>query len=190
METLRLSGYVAEEKLFIARKHLWPKQLKRHGLSDEQLKINDAGLKYVIDSYCREAGVRMLEKQLARIMRKSIVQLLKGKDKKLRVGRKDIEDLLGKPPFLVERPLRGLGVVTGLAWTSMGGTTLPVESSQVHTLNRGFKLTGRLGEVMKESAEIAYSYVVAHLKETDFGTERFLYPYQPFVCRHVDRPVD
>ncbi len=169
METLRLSGYVAEEKLFIARKHLWPKQLKRHGLSDEQLKINDAGLKYVIDSYCREAGVRMLEKQLARIMRKSIVQLLKGKDKKLRVGRKDIEDLLGKPPFLVERPLRGLGVVTGLAWTAMGGTTLPVESSQVHTLNRGFKLTGRLGEVMKESAEIAYSYVVAHLK--DYGCD-------------------
>jgi ATP-dependent Lon protease len=169
METLRLSGYVAEEKLFIARKHLWPKQLERHGLSEEQLKINDAGLKYVIDSYCREAGVRMLEKQLARIMRKSIVRLLDGKEEKLRVGRKDIEDLLGQPPFQPERPLRGLGVVTGLAWTAMGGVTLPIESSQVHTLNRGFKLTGHLGEVMKESAEIAYSYVVAHLK--DYGCD-------------------
>ncbi|MBK6740998.1 MAG: endopeptidase La [Haliea sp.] len=165
METLRLSGYVAEEKLFIARNHLWPKQLQRHGLKDEQLKINDAGLKYVIDSYCREAGVRTLEKQIARIMRKSIVRLLDGRAKRLRVGKKDIEVLLGKPPFQPELPLRGIGVVTGLAWTAMGGATLPIESSQVHTLNRGFKLTGRLGEVMKESAEIAYSYVVAHLKD-------------------------
>jgi ATP-dependent Lon protease len=165
MEVIRLSGYVAEEKLYIAKNHLWPKQLERHGLKDEQLKINDAGLKYVIDYYCREAGVRTLEKQLARIMRKSIVRLLDGKDDKLRVGKKDIEELLGKPPFLQERPLRGLGVVTGLAWTAMGGATLPIEASQVHTLNRGFKLTGRLGEVMKESAEIAYSYVVAHLKD-------------------------
>jgi ATP-dependent Lon protease len=173
METLRLSGYVAEEKLFIARKHLWPKQLERHGLSDEQLKINDAGLKYVIDSYCREAGVRMLDKQLARIMRKSIVRLLDGKENKLRVGRKDIEDLLGKPLFQPERPLRGVGVVTGLAWTAMGGATLPVESSQVHTLSRGFKLTGRLGEVMKESAEIAYSYVAAHLKDYNCDQDFF-----------------
>jgi ATP-dependent Lon protease len=164
MEVMRLSGYIAEEKLFIARNHLWPKQLKRHGLKDDQLKINDAGLKYVIDSYCREAGVRTLEKQLARIMRKSIVRLLDGEEK-LRVGKKDIEELLGKPPFAPERPLRGLGVVTGLAWTAMGGATLPIEASLVHTLNRGFKLTGRLGEVMKESAEIAYSYVVAHLRE-------------------------
>jgi ATP-dependent Lon protease len=169
METLRLSGYVAEEKLFIARNHLWPKQLARHGLSDDQLKINDAGLKYVIDSYCREAGVRTLEKQLARIMRKSIMRLLDGPEDKLRVGKKDIEVLLGQPPFQAERPLRGIGVVTGLAWTAMGGATLPIESSQVHTLNRGFKLTGRLGDVMKESAEIAYSYVVAHLK--DYGCD-------------------
>jgi len=173
METLRLSGYVAEEKLSIARNHLWPKQLERNGLSEEQLKINDAGLKYVIDSYCREAGVRSLEKQLARIMRKSIMRLLEGKEAKLRVGKKDIEDLLGKPPFQPERPLRGMGVVTGLAWTAMGGVTLPVESSQIHTLNRGFKLTGRLGEVMKESAEIAYSYVVAHLKDYNCDLDFF-----------------
>ena len=113
--------------------------------------------------------MRTLEKQLARIMRKSIVRLLEGKEEKLRVGKKDIEDLLGKPPFQPDKPLRGLGVATGLAWTAMGGATLPIESSQIHTLNRGFKLTGRLGEVMKESAEIAYSYVVAHLK--DYGCD-------------------
>jgi ATP-dependent Lon protease len=169
METLRLSGYVAEEKLSIAKNHLWPKQLERHGLSAEQLKINDAGLKYVIDSYCREAGVRSLEKQLARIMRKSIVTLLGDDAEKLRVGKKDIDTLLGQPPFQPDKPLRGVGVATGLAWTTMGGATLTFESSQVHTLNRGFKLTGQLGDVMKESAEIAYSYVVAHLK--DYGCD-------------------
>jgi ATP-dependent Lon protease len=170
METLRLSGYIAEEKLAIAKNHLWPKQLERHGLGEDQLKVNDAGLKYVIDSYCREAGVRTLEKQLARIMRKSIVKLLDGDGHRLRVGKKDIDDLLGQPPFQPDKPLRGLGVATGLAWTSMGGATLAIESSQVHTLNRGFKLTGRLGETMTESAEIAYSYVISHLK--DYGCDR------------------
>ena len=165
METLRLSGYVAEEKLAIARNHLWPRLLQRHGLGEEQLKINEAALKYVIDSYCREAGVRTLEKQLARIMRKSIVNLLDAGDDKLRVGKKDIDSLLGKPPFQPDKPLRGLGVATGLAWTAMGGATLAIESSQVHTLNRGFKMTGNLGDVMRESAEIAYSYVVSHLKD-------------------------
>ncbi|MEH6634407.1 MAG: endopeptidase La [Halioglobus sp.] len=170
METLRLSGYVAEEKLSIAKRHLWPKQLQRHGLKDEQLKINDAGLKYVVDSYCREAGVRSLEKQLARIMRKSIVHRLQDDQSKQRIGKKDIETLLGKPPFQPDKPLRGVGVATGLAWTAMGGATLAIESSQIHTLNRGFKMTGRLGEVMKESAEIAYSYVIGHLK--DYGCDR------------------
>ena len=180
METLRLAGYVAEEKLAIARNHLWPKQLKRHGLSEDQLKINDAALKYVIASYCREAGVRHLEQQLARIMRKAIVGFI-GRGNatrrrsararpgvhRRRVGKKDIEALLGKPLFQAEKPQRGIGVATGLAWTAMGGATLPVESSRIHTLNRGFKLTGRLGDVMRESADIAYSFVVAHLR--DYG---------------------
>jgi ATP-dependent Lon protease len=173
METLRLSGYIAEEKLDIARRHLWPRLLQRHGVSDEQLKINDAGLKYIIDSYCREAGVRSLEKQLARIIRKSIVTLLESDETRLRVGKKDIEGLLGKPPFAADKPLRGLGIATGLAWTTMGGATLPIECSQVHTLNRGFKLTGKLGDVMRESADIAYSYVMAHLKDYDCSPDFF-----------------
>lgn len=177
METLRLSGYVAEEKLAIARNHLWPKQLERHGLAADQLKINDPALKYVIESYCREAGVRNLEKQLSRIMRKSIVGFIEGRRKgrrkaktatpaeKRRIGKRDIDDLLGQPLFQTEKPQRGIGVATGLAWTAMGGATLPIESSRIHTLNRGFKLTGRLGDVMKESAEIAYSFIVSHLKD-------------------------
>jgi ATP-dependent Lon protease len=167
METIRLSGYIAEEKLQIARNHLWPRSLERAGVKDGQLRINDAALKYVIDSYCREAGVRTLEKQLRRIIRKSIVTLLEGDKERLRIRRKDIDNLLGKPPFASDKPLRGLGIATGLAWTTMGGATLAIESSQVHTLNRGFKLTGKLGDVMRESAEIAYSYVMAHLK--DYG---------------------
>ena len=173
METLRLAGYVAEEKLSIARRHLWPKQMKRHGLGEDQLKINDAALKYVIDSYCREAGVRTLEKQLSRIMRKSIVRLLEGDEDRLRVGKKDIDELLGKPPFQPDKPLRGLGVATGLAWTAMGGATLAVESSLIHTLNRGFKVTGKLGDVMKESADIAYSYVMGHLKASGCDPDFF-----------------
>jgi len=170
METIRLAGYISEEKLAIARQHLWPKLMARHGLADEQLRINDAALRFVIDFYCREAGVRNLEKQLARIMRKSIVQLLEKPGQKLRVGKKDIEQLLGKPVFTADKPMRGVGVITGLAWTPLGGVTLPVECSRVHTLNRGFKLTGKLGDVMKESADIAYSYVVAHLR--DYGCDR------------------
>jgi ATP-dependent Lon protease len=173
METLRLSGYIAEEKLEIAKNHLWPKLLQRHGLTDEQLKINDAGLKYVIDAYCREAGVRNLEKQLGRIMRKSIVTMLEGGGDKLRVGKKDIETLLGKPAFAADRPMRGMGIATGLAWTAMGGATLAIECTQVHTLNRGFKLTGQLGDVMIESAEIAHSYVMAHLKEYGCSPDYF-----------------
>ncbi|MEQ9394798.1 endopeptidase La [Haliea sp.] len=169
MESLRLAGYIAEEKLAIARNHLWPRLLERHGLQDEQLKINDAALKFVIESYCREAGVRNLEKQLARIIRKSIVDLVEGREERIRVGKKDIESLLGQPVFQAEKLLRGPGVATGLAWTAMGGATLAIESSQVHTLNRGFKLTGRLGDTMKESADIAYSYVVAHLR--DYGCD-------------------
>jgi ATP-dependent Lon protease len=168
MEVLRLAGYVAEEKLAIARNHLWPKQLERHGLKAEQLKINDAATRYVIEAYCREAGVRHLEQQLARIMRKAIVGFVDTGEphrQRRRIGKKDIEELLGKPRFQPEKPQRGIGVATGLAWTALGGATLPVESSRVHTLNRGFKLTGRLGDVMRESADIAYSFVVSHLRE-------------------------
>jgi len=173
MEVLRLAGYIAEEKLAIARNHLWPRLLQRHGVSADQLKINDAALKTVIESYCREAGVRNLEKQLARIIRKSIVDLLEGGEQRLRIGKKDIETLLGQPVFHSEKLLRGPGVATGLAWTAMGGATLAIESSKVHTLNRGFKLTGRLGETMRESAEIAYSYVVSHLRDFDCDYDFF-----------------
>ena len=169
METIRLAGYIAEEKLAIARNHLWPKLIKRHGAKPSQVRINDAGLRLVIDGYCREAGVRQLEKQLAALIRKAIVQIVDTGVPHIRLAKKDIAELLGQPRYRNERPLRGKGVVTGLAWTAQGGVTLAIESSKIHTLNRGFKLTGQLGEVMKESAEIAYSYIIAHL--ADFGCD-------------------
>ena len=169
METIRLAGYIAEEKLAIGKRHLWPRLLERAGVKSSQLKLSDAALKAIINGYAREAGVRNLEKQLGRIVRKSVVELLEDRGKRIRVGVKQVEEYLGRPVFTPEAKIREVGVVTGLAWTAMGGATLPVEATRVHTLHRAFKLTGQLGDVMKESAEIAYSYVMSHLE--DYGAD-------------------
>ena len=166
MEVIRLSGYITEEKVQIARQHLWPRALERAGVKSAQLKISDSALRQVVEGYAREAGVRNLEKQLNKIIRKAAVQLLDGTGK-ISISGKNLTDFLGQPYFQTEKTQRGIGVVTGLAWTSMGGATLSVEASLVHSRQRGFKLTGQLGDVMKESAEIAYSYVASHL--SDFG---------------------
>lgn len=182
MEVIRLSGYITEEKLAIAKRHLWPKQLDKAGVPKARLSISDAALRAVIEGYAREAGVRQLEKQLGKLLRKSVVKLLEDPEAKIRIGAKDLEEALGMPVFRNERVLAGTGVITGLAWTSMGGATLPIEATRIHTLNRGFKLTGQLGEVMKESAEIAYSYVSSHLKQ--FGGDPSFFD-QAFVHLHV-----
>ncbi len=182
MEVIRLSGYITEEKVAIARHHLWPRQLERAGLKRGQLRISDSALRQVVEGYAREAGVRNLEKQLGRMVRKSAVEILGGAKTPIRIGRGDVERLLGQPYFQRERPLTGVGVVTGLAWTAMGGATLSIEATRVHTKNRGFKLTGKLGEVMRESAEIAYSYISSHLKEFR-GDPRFF--DEAFVHLHV-----
>jgi len=190
MEVLRLAGYLTEEKVLIARHHLWKKQLQRAGIAASRLVISDAALRQVIDGYAREAGVRGLEKQLGRIVRKAIVELLDDDDvqnsdktrtrskvrgardnaghkkpAKRRIGAKDIAHYLGSPIFHPQVPQRGLGVINGLAWTAMGGTTLAIEAAIVHSRQRGLKLTGQLGDVMQESAQIAYSHVVSHLVE-------------------------
>lgn len=169
MEVIRLSGYITEEKVQIGRQHLWPRALERAGVKPSQLRISDSALRQIIEGYAREAGVRNLEKQLNKIIRKAAVKLLAGK-KKLSISGKNLTDFLGQPYFQTEKTQRGVGVVTGLAWTSMGGATLSVEASQIHSKQRGFKLTGQLGDVMKESAEIAYSYVASHL--TDYGIQQ------------------
>ncbi len=192
MEVIRLSGYITEEKLVIARNHLWPRLLQRMGVKPSKLKMSDAALRQVIEGYAREAGVRNLEKQLGRIVRKAAVSLVQGQTKPIAIGPRGLEEYLGKPLFQKERPLSGIGVVTGLAWTAMGGATLSIEATQVHTHNRGFKLTGKLGEVMRESAEIAYSYITSHLKQygcpENFYDEAFVHLHVPEGATPKDGP--
>lgn len=173
MDVIRLSGYIGDEKLAIAKQHLWPKLLKKNKLLKKQLNITDAALRHIIEHYAREAGVRGLDKLLQKILRKSVVSLMTGEKEHISVGIKDVEALLGMPYFRPEKTLQGVGVVTGLAWTSMGGATLPIEANRVHELTRGLKLTGKLGDVMKESAEIAYSYVFSHAKAYQQSPEFF-----------------
>ena len=182
METIRLSGYITAEKVQIAKHHLWPKQLKKAGLKRGNLTITEAALKRVIEGFAREAGVRNLEKQLGSMVRKAVVKIVGGEESPIRLGVDEVEEYLGKPVFMPEKPITGIGVVTGLAWTAMGGATLSIEATLVHTKNRGFKMTGKLGEVMRESAEIAYSYVSSHLKAFK-GTPTFF--DEAFVHLHV-----
>lgn len=182
MEIIRLSGYITEEKLAIAKNHLWPKQLEKAGLKSTRLKISDTAITKIIEGYAREAGVRNLEKQLGRIVRKAVVRIVGGEKTPIHIGPKSIETLLGKAVFQREKPISGVGVVTGLAWTAMGGATLSIEATRIHSRTAGFKLTGKLGEVMRESAEIAYSYISANLKQFDAREDYFA---DAFIHLHV-----
>jgi ATP-dependent Lon protease len=182
MEVISLSGYIAQEKLQIGRKYLLPRQLKQAGLKRGDVTLDNATLRAIIDGYARDPGVRRLEKQLARIVRKAVVRILDGAAKPMAVTKTDLKDYLGNPVFRDERRLTGAGVVTGLAWTAMGGATLSIEAVRIHGYTRGFKLTGQLGDVMKESAEIAYSYVASHC--ADFGADPEYFK-DAFVHLHV-----
>ncbi|SFU42785.1 endopeptidase La [Halomonas korlensis] len=192
MEQIRLSGYIAEEKLAIAKNHLWPKLLKRDRIPKKRINLSDSALRQVIEGYAREAGVRQLEKQLHRIVRKAAVKMLENDQKSVRVSVNNLEDFLGAPLFRKDQVMKGQGVVTGLAWTSMGGATLSIEAGKVHSLDRGFKLTGQLGDVMKESANIAYSYVLGHLNEygadSDFFDSAFVHLHVPEGATPKDGP--
>ncbi len=161
MDVIRLGGYIASEKLDIARQHLWPRLLERNNVKNSQVKISDSAIKALIEGYAREAGVRGLEKLLHRVLRKSIVKLL-GKTKSVSVSNRNLVEFVGEPPFRVEKQLGGVGVITGLAWTAMGGATLPIEATTIHAGDRALKLTGQLGKVMNESAQIAHSFVTTN----------------------------
>jgi len=166
MEVIRLSGYILEEKVEIARRFLIPKALKNHGLKKQQVSIHKDALLRIVEGYARESGVRALEKQIRKIMRKAAMEFSENSKGKLVVSKADVETYLGKPSFTQEELLENRpGIVTGLAWTSLGGVTLQIESTAVATRRKGFKQTGQLGNVMVESSEIAYSYVMAHLEE-------------------------
>jgi ATP-dependent Lon protease len=193
METIRLSGYIAEEKLEIARQYLIPKAIKNHGLKAGQVAIRRDALELIIEDYARESGVRNLENQIKKIVRKAVMEIVRGSKKKITVRKQDVESYLGKPVFLADEVFENkAGVVTGLAWTSLGGATLQIEATAVLSRSKGFRQTGQLGQVMIESAEIAYSYVMAHLKEhgarPDFFDERFVHIHVPAGATPKDGP--
>ncbi len=193
MEMIQLSGYLASEKMDIARHHLLPRQLERNGLKPRgQLRIDKAALRKIVEDYAREAGVRRLEKYLGAIARKAVVKILEGEKTPIHIRARDIEDYLGKPVFGREKRMTGVGVITGLAWTAMGGATLSIEATRIHSFTRGFKLTGQLGDVMRESAEIAYSYILANAERwgasPDFFEHSLIHLHVPAGATPKDGP--
>jgi ATP-dependent Lon protease len=166
MEILRLSGYSEEEKQQISRRYLIPKQLKATNLTDEQIEFTDEGLRAIISGYTREAGLRRLERAIARVTRKVTLRFAEGQTEKVVITPDILGDLLGPEMFLPEtgRKTVPAGVVTGLAWTETGGDVLYIESALLPE-GKGLMMTGQLGEVMQESAKIAQSYIWAHAAE-------------------------
>ena len=193
MEVINLSGYLANEKLAIAQQHLLPRLIERAGLRKRgQLRIEKSALRKIIEGYAREAGVRRLEKYLGKIVRKAVVKLLQGEPVPVRVKAGDVEDYLGKVLFSKEKHKTGVGVITGLAWTAMGGATLSVEAIRTHSFGRGIKLTGQLGDVMRESAEIAYSYIMSNADKYgikgDYFKTAFIHLHVPAGATPKDGP--
>ena len=167
MEVIELGSYTDEEKLMIAKNHLIPKQLKKHGLKKTQVRITDDAIREMISCYTRESGVRNLERLFAEICRKSAMKLLEQEDtKRITVSGSGLEEFLGVRKFLPDRlPCADeVGLVTGLAWTSVGGETLEVEVNVMDGSGK-LELTGNLGDVMKESAHAALSYIRANAEK-------------------------
>ncbi|MCQ4725136.1 endopeptidase La [Anaerotignum faecicola] len=166
MEFINISGYTLDEKVNIALKHLYPKQLKLNGISKRQLKIGEDIMETIINNYTREAGVRGLEREIGRICRKTVKELLEGEIKSVKITEGNIEKYLGRPKVrrLAANESPKVGVVRGLAWTSAGGETLEVEVSAMKGSGR-FELTGNMGDVMKESAKAAITYIRSKASE-------------------------
>lgn len=160
MEVITISGYTEEEKVQIARRHLLPKQMAQHGLTPEMLSISENTIKKIVREYTRESGVRNLERELAAVCRKAAKQIVTRKTKKVRVTVQNLTQFLGAPRYRygVAEEEDQVGAATGLAWTEVGGDTLNIEVT-LYKGNGRLILTGKLGEVMKESAQAGYSYV-------------------------------
>ena len=168
MEVIRFSGYTEEEKFQIARKHLLPKTMKAMGLKSQELKVTDEALHAIITGYTAESGVRGLKRQMDVLCRHAAVKLVKGEQKSFRVSEKRLEEFLGRPPILHEKlgKTSRPGIVTGLAWTQAGGEILFIET--MFTKGSGkLQITGQLGEVMKESAQIAVTLVKNRYPESE-----------------------
>ena len=172
MEVLDFSGYIHDEKIEIAKKHLLPKMIKEHGLKKKEISINQEALSVLIDSYTREAGVRNLERQIANVCRKVAKNISVGEYKSIKVNGNEVANLLGPAMFfsdVAERCTKP-GVVIGLAWTAFGGDILFIEASKMPGKG-GLKLTGKLGDVMKESAQAAYSFVRTNAKKFNISED-------------------
>ena len=175
MEMIEVSGYIMEEKIEISKKHLVPKQLNAHGVKKNQLTFKDHVLEYIIENYTRESGVRELDQRLAKVVRHIAKKIAMDEAYGKTLEIKDISRILG-PPFYLRDKYEGndfAGVVTGLAWTSVGGEILYIETSLSRGKDKRLTITGNLGEVMKESAVIAMEYLKAHCNMLDINTEVF-----------------
>jgi len=176
MEIIQLSGYTEAEKIAIAEQYLVPRQQRENGLRADEVKVTDDALQEVIRDYTREAGVRTLEREIGRAMRKVVTRVAEGKDGLVEIDSKMLKELLGKPRYgyreeLEERTDRP-GVATGLAWTPFGGEVLYVEATQMPG-SKGFQYTGQLGEVMQESARIAMSVIRANAEQFGLPADYF-----------------
>ena len=174
MEMISVSGYLAEEKMSIAKDYLIPRQLEEHGLDKKQLRIDKAALAAIIDQYTRESGVRGLEKQIAKIARVTAKKIALEEDYPKVIKKEHLKEYLGLPTSFhdMQKGNEAPGVVTGLAWTEMGGEILFIESS-VSDGKGILTMTGNLGDVMKESATIAYQYIKAHPEMANISSEDF-----------------
>jgi ATP-dependent Lon protease len=176
METIEVTGYILEEKIEIARRHLIPKQFEAHGLKDLKLDFTNEVLEYIIDNYTRESGVRALDKKLAKIARVTAKKTAFGSKTRKKINIDDITEIFGPQEYIKDKYQGNdqAGVVTGLAWTASGGEILYVETSLSKGKENKLTLTGNLGEVMKESAILALEYIKAHasllaIKEDNFS---------------------
>ncbi|CAG9718428.1 endopeptidase La [Clostridium neonatale] len=174
MEVIEVTGYTYEEKFNIAKNHLINKILDDLDIDRKLIDIKDSAIKEVIEGYTRESGVRGLERKLSSLIRKALAEILKSNKEKISINKKKVEELLGKRLFDFDKidKLDKIGVVNGMAWTAYGGDTLPIEA-MVMSGNGKLELTGKLGEVMQESAKIAYSYVRANANK--FGIKDNFY---------------
>jgi len=172
MEIIEVPSYTEEEKLHIAKKHLLPKQTEEHGLPKKSVKISDPAMKSIIEGYTREAGVRTLSRTIARVVRKAAVEMLEEEKDQISVNPKVVQKYLGAARYLRDMPEKApkVGVVNGLAYTTVGGETLAVECATMEGTGQ-VQLTGQLGDVMKESARAALSWVRAHSGEFKLDKE-------------------
>jgi ATP-dependent Lon protease len=174
MEVIRLAGYTEEEKREIARRHLLPKQMEENGITAKDVHISNTALTAIIQQHTQEAGLRQLEREIGRICRKVARRIAEGHKGSAKVSQKNLHEFLGAPKIIPDEVLKKdqIGIATGLAWTAVGGDVLFIEALKMKGKGN-LVLTGQLGEVMRESAQAAYSYAKSRAKELDINEEDF-----------------